>query len=202
MEERQNDKKQERQKCPAGTRQTDGENWGLVWRNRKKISQIIKDYFQSPFFLIIILCLTPMFFASKALLLFWSHMACPPGTSATGAFLMNPLSLVLLATLVFATSWCSIVAVFYSCMAAWVSLLLLGYPCCCSYRRPLLFVANFLARVAVDHSVAGFTAVLTCLLSLVSLLLLSCSCCLCLILAGVPALAEVLAAAVSLIWLL
>ncbi len=29
---------------------------GLVWRNRKKISQIIKDYFSSPFFLFIILC--------------------------------------------------------------------------------------------------------------------------------------------------
>ncbi len=30
---------------------------GLVWRNRKKISQIIKDYFYLPFFLLIILCL-------------------------------------------------------------------------------------------------------------------------------------------------
>jgi hypothetical protein len=29
---------------------------GLVWRNRKKISQIIKDYFYLPFFLFIILC--------------------------------------------------------------------------------------------------------------------------------------------------
>jgi hypothetical protein len=27
---------------------------GLVWRNRKKISQIIKDYFYLPFFLLII----------------------------------------------------------------------------------------------------------------------------------------------------
>jgi hypothetical protein len=51
----QDEKKQERQKCPAGTRQTDGKNWGLVWRNRKKISQIIKDYFHLPFFLLIIL---------------------------------------------------------------------------------------------------------------------------------------------------
>jgi hypothetical protein len=51
------EKKQERQKCPAGTRQTDGKNWGLVWRNRKKISQIIKDYFHLPFFLLIILWL-------------------------------------------------------------------------------------------------------------------------------------------------
>jgi hypothetical protein len=32
---------------------------GLVWRNRKKISQIIKDYFRLPFFLLIILCCTP-----------------------------------------------------------------------------------------------------------------------------------------------
>ncbi len=44
--------KQEWQKSPAGTRQT----LGLVWRNRKKISQIIKDYFYLPFFLLIILC--------------------------------------------------------------------------------------------------------------------------------------------------
>jgi hypothetical protein len=28
---------------------------GLVWRNRKKISQIIKDYFYLPFFLLFIL---------------------------------------------------------------------------------------------------------------------------------------------------
>jgi hypothetical protein len=28
---------------------------GLVWRNRKKISQITKDYFYLPFFLLIIL---------------------------------------------------------------------------------------------------------------------------------------------------
>jgi hypothetical protein len=28
---------------------------GLVWRNRKKINQIIKDYFYLPFFLLIIL---------------------------------------------------------------------------------------------------------------------------------------------------
>jgi hypothetical protein len=32
------------------------QNLGLVWRNRKKISQIIKDYFYLPFFLLIILC--------------------------------------------------------------------------------------------------------------------------------------------------
>jgi hypothetical protein len=32
---------------------------GLVWRNRKKISQIIKDYFYLPFFLLLILCLQP-----------------------------------------------------------------------------------------------------------------------------------------------
>jgi hypothetical protein len=52
----QDGKKQEWQKYPAGARQTDGKNWGLVWRNRKKISQIIKDYFHLPFFLLIILC--------------------------------------------------------------------------------------------------------------------------------------------------
>ncbi len=32
---------------------------GLVWRNRKKISQIIKDYFCLPFFLLIILWVQP-----------------------------------------------------------------------------------------------------------------------------------------------
>ncbi len=53
--EYRDEKKQEWQKSPAGTRQTDGKNWGLVWRNRKKMSQIIKDYFYLPFFLLIIL---------------------------------------------------------------------------------------------------------------------------------------------------
>jgi hypothetical protein len=33
-----------------------GEKLGLVWRNRKKISQIIYDYLCLPFFLLIILC--------------------------------------------------------------------------------------------------------------------------------------------------
>ncbi len=33
----------------------------LVWRNRKKISQIIKDYFYLPFFLLIILCIYLIF---------------------------------------------------------------------------------------------------------------------------------------------
>jgi hypothetical protein len=35
----------------AGKRQ----KLGLVWRNRKEISQIIEDYFYLPFFLLIIL---------------------------------------------------------------------------------------------------------------------------------------------------
>jgi hypothetical protein len=35
----------------------DQTNIGLIWRNRKKISQIIKDYFNIPFFLLIILWL-------------------------------------------------------------------------------------------------------------------------------------------------
>jgi hypothetical protein len=33
-----------------------GEKLGLVWRNRKKISQIINDFLCLPFFLLIILC--------------------------------------------------------------------------------------------------------------------------------------------------
>jgi hypothetical protein len=45
-----------RQKSPAGTRQTYGKKLSLVCLNRKKISQIIKDYFYLPFFLLIILC--------------------------------------------------------------------------------------------------------------------------------------------------
>jgi hypothetical protein len=32
-----------------------GQKLGLAWRNRMKISQIIKDYFYLPFFLLIIL---------------------------------------------------------------------------------------------------------------------------------------------------
>jgi hypothetical protein len=32
---------------------------GLIWRNRKKISQIIKEYCYLPFFLLIILCPLP-----------------------------------------------------------------------------------------------------------------------------------------------
>jgi hypothetical protein len=39
------EKKQERQKCPAGTRKTDGKNCGLVWRNRKKIAKLSKTTF-------------------------------------------------------------------------------------------------------------------------------------------------------------
>jgi hypothetical protein len=42
------------------------QNLGLVRRNRKKISQIIKDYFYSPFFLLLILCLHPMKIVGRA----------------------------------------------------------------------------------------------------------------------------------------
>ncbi len=38
---------------------------GLVWRNRKKISQIIKDYFYLLFFLLIILWCTSSFHLSS-----------------------------------------------------------------------------------------------------------------------------------------
>jgi hypothetical protein len=48
--------KQEWQKSPAGTKQTYGKT-RFGWRNRKQISQIIKDYFYLPFFLLIILWL-------------------------------------------------------------------------------------------------------------------------------------------------
>jgi hypothetical protein len=48
---------QEWQESPAGARQTDGKKLGFVWRIRKKISQIFKDYFYLPFFLLIILCM-------------------------------------------------------------------------------------------------------------------------------------------------
>ncbi len=46
--------KQERQILDQANRR---QKLGLVWRNRKKISQMIKDYFCLPFFLLIILCL-------------------------------------------------------------------------------------------------------------------------------------------------
>jgi hypothetical protein len=51
--------KQECQKNPAlgPCRQTDVKNLGLVWRNRKKISQIINAHPNLPFFLLIILCM-------------------------------------------------------------------------------------------------------------------------------------------------
>ncbi len=39
---------------------------GLVWRNRKKISQIFKDYFYLPFFLLIILCCNPNQFKTNS----------------------------------------------------------------------------------------------------------------------------------------
>jgi hypothetical protein len=39
-----------------------GQKLGLVWRNRKKISQIINDYLYLPFFLLIILCLDVIIF--------------------------------------------------------------------------------------------------------------------------------------------
>jgi hypothetical protein len=50
--------KQVWQNSPAGTRQANiRQKLDLVWRNRKKINQIIKDYFYLPFVLLIILCL-------------------------------------------------------------------------------------------------------------------------------------------------
>ncbi len=42
---------------PSWDQANRGQKLGLVWRNRKKISQIIKDYFCLPFFLLIILWL-------------------------------------------------------------------------------------------------------------------------------------------------
>ncbi len=42
------------EKSSPGTRQQSAKT--LVWRNRKKISQIINAYLYSPFFLLIILC--------------------------------------------------------------------------------------------------------------------------------------------------
>ncbi len=50
--QKQNPKKQN---SPAGTRQIEGKKPGLVWRNRKKISQIVNDYLYIPLFLLIIL---------------------------------------------------------------------------------------------------------------------------------------------------
>jgi hypothetical protein len=47
--------KQEWQKSRARDQANRQQKLGLVWRNRKKISQIIEDYFYLPFFLLIIL---------------------------------------------------------------------------------------------------------------------------------------------------
>jgi hypothetical protein len=51
--------KQEWQKSPAGTRQTDGKN--LVWSGEieRKLAKLSKDYFYLPFFLLIILWVSP-----------------------------------------------------------------------------------------------------------------------------------------------
>jgi hypothetical protein len=43
------------EKAHVGSGEHTAQKLGLVWRNRKKISQIIKDYFYLPFFLLIIL---------------------------------------------------------------------------------------------------------------------------------------------------
>jgi hypothetical protein len=51
--------KQEWQKSAAGTRQTDGKNFVWFGEIERKTSQIIKDYFCLPFFLLIILCCPP-----------------------------------------------------------------------------------------------------------------------------------------------
>jgi hypothetical protein len=48
--------KQEWQEKPSWDQANRRQKLGLVWRIRKKISQVIKDYFCLPFFLLIILC--------------------------------------------------------------------------------------------------------------------------------------------------
>jgi hypothetical protein len=50
---------------------------GLVWRNRKKISQIIKDYFYLPFFLLIIL---------------WPDLSAPVARRATDILYLHNLA--------------------------------------------------------------------------------------------------------------
>jgi hypothetical protein len=47
------------EKSSLGTRK----KLGLVWRNRKKSSQIINAYLYLPFFLLIILCSNPLRFS-------------------------------------------------------------------------------------------------------------------------------------------
>jgi hypothetical protein len=48
------------EKSGPRTRQTNGKKLGLVWRNRKKIGQIINAYLSFPFFIFIILCPHPL----------------------------------------------------------------------------------------------------------------------------------------------
>jgi hypothetical protein len=50
------DRNRSSRKVQLGPGKQRGEKLGLVWRNRKKISQIINDYLCLPFFLLIILC--------------------------------------------------------------------------------------------------------------------------------------------------
>jgi hypothetical protein len=47
--------KHEWQKSPAMGPANSRQKLGLVWKNRKKISQIINDYLYMPFFLLVIL---------------------------------------------------------------------------------------------------------------------------------------------------
>jgi hypothetical protein len=53
---------------------------GLAWKNRKKISQIIKDYFYLPFFLLIILGSYLTLLMTILLLVFFRE---PPAQSIT-----------------------------------------------------------------------------------------------------------------------
>jgi hypothetical protein len=60
---------------------------GLVWRNRKKNSQITKDYFYLPFFLLIILCIGILKGQVKDLFYFgkFLNVQCQSVTSADGS---------------------------------------------------------------------------------------------------------------------
>jgi hypothetical protein len=73
--------KQEWQKSPTGTRQTD--KLGLVWSIRKKISQITKDCFYLPFFLLIFLCSGP------------NYLSGDTCTAATMMCLCSPLMMMM-----------------------------------------------------------------------------------------------------------
>jgi hypothetical protein len=60
-----------------------GEKLGLVWRNRKKMSQIIKGYLYLPFFLLFLLCIEGLYYTKSTRVSVPSSELAPPAPSPT-----------------------------------------------------------------------------------------------------------------------